>query len=153
MKQLINNIKRIYRWLPVIWSDRDWDSSFLTKIILFKLQQMWEYYSNSDNVWMSEDNRLKIINSLHTTITLIKSIDEDDYCPELFEEFNKDFDNRINNSTKTEVNEEIWWKMPNSSLEIKASFDKARKKAQELKNKDIEELIKVLKDNYTTWWD
>jgi len=29
------NIKNVIRWLPVIWRDKDWDESFIYKILQF----------------------------------------------------------------------------------------------------------------------
>ncbi len=40
IRNTYNNIKRVLRWLPTIWNDRDWDSHYLLRIMRFKLERM-----------------------------------------------------------------------------------------------------------------
>ena len=40
MKSIIQNIWRIIKWIPVLWSNYDWDPSFLYEVIGYKLKQM-----------------------------------------------------------------------------------------------------------------
>lgn len=40
MHNFIENIKRLFIWIPIIWKDRDWDYCHLFKIMNFKLGRM-----------------------------------------------------------------------------------------------------------------
>lgn len=38
-KNFIQGVKNLWKWLPTIWKDRDWDSTYIYKILQFKLEQ------------------------------------------------------------------------------------------------------------------
>jgi len=38
-KDFIRGVKNLWKWLPVVWKDRDWDPSHIYKILQFKLEQ------------------------------------------------------------------------------------------------------------------
>ena len=38
-KDFIRGVKNLWKWLPVVWKDRDWDPSYIYKILQFKLEQ------------------------------------------------------------------------------------------------------------------
>jgi hypothetical protein len=38
-KIFIRGIKNLWKWLPVVWKDKDWDQSHIYKILQFKLEQ------------------------------------------------------------------------------------------------------------------
>ena len=40
MKHLITRIRNIIRWIPFLWEDRDWDYSYIDKILLVKIRHM-----------------------------------------------------------------------------------------------------------------
>ncbi len=37
---MVEGVKNLVRWAPIIWRDRDWDWSFLAKIMEYKLGRM-----------------------------------------------------------------------------------------------------------------
>lgn len=44
----IEGLKNLIYWLPVIWNDRQWDHSYLTKMLHRKLSKMEEYFRTGD---------------------------------------------------------------------------------------------------------
>lgn len=36
-------LQRLWRWLPILWQDRDWDHAYILIIWRFKLQQVREH--------------------------------------------------------------------------------------------------------------
>jgi hypothetical protein len=48
MKRVINKIKNLIRWFPIIWKDQDWDHSFIWEILKFKLRNQAEYIGKHD---------------------------------------------------------------------------------------------------------
>ncbi len=62
----IDNIKRIIRWLPILWNDRDWDSAFLFKIMSFKIKQMHEHFEREKRheCWNRDVRRMKVAQQL-----------------------------------------------------------------------------------------
>ena len=43
-------ICNIFKWRKIVWNDRDWDSSFVLRAMLFKFENMEKLF-NSDHVW------------------------------------------------------------------------------------------------------
>ena len=42
-KDLIQGVKNLWKWFPVIWRDRDWDTNFIYEIIKVKLNNQADY--------------------------------------------------------------------------------------------------------------
>ena len=42
-KDFIEGIKNLWKWFPVIWKDRDWDSFFIYEVIRVKLNNQADY--------------------------------------------------------------------------------------------------------------
>ena len=38
-KDFIRGVKNLWRWLPIVWKDKDWDPTHIYKILQFKLEQ------------------------------------------------------------------------------------------------------------------
>lgn len=66
---LINGIKNIFIYLPIIWKDRDWDYLFLLDLISFKLKRMqkcFKKYSCSVDSKEDIENMQKVIDLIKT---------------------------------------------------------------------------------------
>ena len=48
IKQFFKRIYNLYRWLPIIWKDQDWDTHYIWEILKFKLKNQAEYIGNHD---------------------------------------------------------------------------------------------------------
>lgn len=42
-KDIIQGVKNLWKWFPVIWRDRDWDTNFIYEIIKVKLNNQADY--------------------------------------------------------------------------------------------------------------
>ena len=47
-KDFISGVKNLYKWLPIIWKDRDWDHFYIYQIIEFKLRGQAKYIGTKD---------------------------------------------------------------------------------------------------------
>lgn len=54
VRRFIRRIKNLYRWLPVIWKDEQWDHYYIFEILKFKLTIMSEAIRKSDNHKLSK---------------------------------------------------------------------------------------------------
>jgi hypothetical protein len=48
IKQFFKRIYNLYRWLPIIWNDQDWDDFYIFEILKFKLKNQAEYIGYHD---------------------------------------------------------------------------------------------------------
>jgi len=74
----IKGIKNLYRWFPIIWKDRDWDSYFIFEILIFKLKNTAKY-NDSINF---HTNAKRDSQRMMTCVRLIERIEEDYYSTE-----------------------------------------------------------------------
>ena len=49
-KDIKNGIKNIFRWIPIIYKDRDFDDGYLLRIEYEKLKMMYNYFKGADIV-------------------------------------------------------------------------------------------------------
>lgn len=61
MRDFINRIKNLFRWIPVIWNDYDFDHSYIYEILKFKLKNQAEHLKNGYSDFDHEYERLQTI--------------------------------------------------------------------------------------------
>ena len=70
-RDFFRRVRNVCRWLPTIWNDRDWDHSYITEILIRKLEFTRDFYL-SDKPYSSEAKRTadeiqEAITRLHQT--------------------------------------------------------------------------------------
>ena len=74
-KNFIEGIKNLWKWFPVIWKDRDWDTHFIYEIIKVKLENQSKYIGGKNR-----HNRAKRDAELmRLTTRLIERCQDDHY--------------------------------------------------------------------------
>lgn len=58
---IVNGIINIIRWIPVIWSDRDYDWAFLARTMEYKLRRMSKLFEHGHHVLAHRDSRRMLI--------------------------------------------------------------------------------------------
>ena len=73
--------KNLYKWLPIIWKDRDWDDHYIFEVLKFKLKNTADYFEEKQRFvgWESEVKYIRICESL------IKKIQDDYYRMEYYD--------------------------------------------------------------------
>ena len=47
-KEFARGVKNLWKWFPVIWKDRDYDSYYIYELIRVKLQNQAKYIGDKD---------------------------------------------------------------------------------------------------------
>lgn len=55
-RDFFRRMRNVYRWLPTIWNDRDYDDGYITEILIRKLEFTRDFYL-SDKPYSSEASR------------------------------------------------------------------------------------------------
>ncbi len=42
-REIAQGFKNLWKWLPIIWKDRDWDNHFIFEVLKFKIKNTAEY--------------------------------------------------------------------------------------------------------------
>jgi len=163
-RDFYRRVKNVLRWLPTIWNDRDWDDSYITEILIRKLEFTRDFYL-SDKPYSSEAKRTadeiqEAISRLHQTKDSWDFY-EDPAMEELqqkwgltafsFEPYEHDKEGNVLTyelKTKTEkVNTE------EEEEQYSKEFREASKTAHKQYMKDKIKAYKFIAKNIDKWWD
>lgn len=143
-------IKNLIYWFPVIWYDRNFDHYYLCKILEHKLEDMQKFY-NGPNAWSVDAPELA--KSMKECVDILNRIMEDDYNREGFDQHDKKW-GELQMSAKLgklmiyrdKVSENL---KEQESKEYQLVCDKEVAD----RNKDIDKLFSIMKENLLKWWD
>lgn len=87
-KEFIRGVINLWKWVPVIWKDRDWDDHFIWQILIFKLKKQSKYIGERDfHTRAKRDAEIMM-----TCVRLMEKVKEEyyqaeymDYCKDEFE--------------------------------------------------------------------
>jgi hypothetical protein len=78
IKRFFKRIYNLYRWLPIIWKDQDWDTSYIWEVWKFKLKNQAEYIGKRGHHVNNERDAERIM----TCVKLIDRIQDEFYLDE-----------------------------------------------------------------------
>ena len=177
MKNLISNLKyferdyfripfrdlkigilNLWRWLPIVWNDRDWDKHYIMEVLIFKLKKNRQY--SIDHGHVVNDNEIRTMSE----------------CIELLEKVHNEWDNY--EEPAYNKHEEKWGKTefytvpcedrPGSYLLKDRNDEKYTKEENKQKDKerilaskiaynhrrrDFEVAMEIFVQNFDKWWD
>lgn len=130
LRRFLSNIKRVFKWLPIIWNDRWFDNAYLLRIIAFKLRQDAEKYINEGHCLHSERYGHQMI----VAANLCERIIEDDYY------------------TPWHVNlrKPLWGRL---SEEESKKFCWIVEREAEMRKQDLDYLLTIFRRQLFSWWD
>jgi hypothetical protein len=77
-RELRNGVRSLQYWLPVVWRDRNWDHSFIYRVLQHKLRAQADYIAvRGNHLNAPTDARL-----MRTCVALIDRLDDDFYAME-----------------------------------------------------------------------
>jgi hypothetical protein len=162
IKQFFRRISNLYRWLPIIWKDEDWDHYYIFEVLKFKLKNQAEYI-NKRGIHLSAKRDAEI---MMTCVRLIEKIQDEYYASEYFEYYKSYLEfKKLENSELFEISETV------TSEALEGYFKKypliyKKVYAEDLPKNTIafrmgrinEErahklLFKIIQENIQSWWD
>lgn len=139
-RSLIEGIRNVLYWLPVIYHDRNYDEGYLYKMLHHKLTDMERFFTSEDAYTAEASNTADQIAEakdivgrlLDNTYFLdkVEHIDTDEFMS---------IDDGIFNVNTEHPNYEVW---------CKASEDGDREREE-----DKQKLFKLMSENIDGWWD
>ena len=166
LNNIIQGIKNLLYWFPIIWKDRNFDEHFIYEILKHKLK----YQSKSiltNNIHTSAERNSKIMN---TCISLIDKVQSEFYLYEHLDYFELTSCTEENPSgiyplLKMDIKDDRFtlyfnkykriFKKQNTATPIapKQRLYAANKIAEYNHNKAKNLLFKTIKENIDHWWD
>jgi len=74
-KSFITGVKNLWKWLPVIWRDRDWDHFYIFQVLKFKIEKQAKYIGSRD-IHMNAKRDAEI---MMTVVRLIDKVQDETY--------------------------------------------------------------------------
>lgn len=167
-RDIIQGFKNLWKWLPIIYKDRDWDNYYIFEVLKFKLKNTANYLEKH-NRYVGVDNDAKYIRICER---LISKLQDEYYQSEYFEYYDFDVewldveDNKqVKRFKSVETKNELikyFTKYPNTYKKVRFDFKCEGFKGSEgialtmgierhLKARKL--LFKIIEDKIEGWWD
>ena len=153
---LYESIRKVIKWFPVIWRDRDWDHYYFF-ILLHKKLEMMEKEFQKPNCWIVHPE--KISSRIKIAKLLCKRIIDDKYCDIAFINHDKKWGKTLISYGPEDKNGccEVFIKKENvitkedEEIETK-EFKKCIEHQKYLEKQDIDYLFQFLSKHIQSWW-
>ena len=80
-------IKNLWKWIPIIWKDRNWDQYYIWEVLKFKIKEQAKYIGVHDY----HESAKRESEIMMTCARLIDKIQNDYYAEECFEYYENEF--------------------------------------------------------------
>ena len=153
-------VYNIFRWMPTIYKDKDWDDFYITRLLQVKIEHQREYLvkhnrhesTSEDNFWMT------------VVLNLIEREHEEYYTMEKYEYVER-HDEILADGYKSEHVQDYINKYPGTYCQVIKSIDLSDKHLtidkhyiamqmgiqRQIKCRHL--LFRILKDKSQQWWD
>lgn len=157
IRDICAGIYYVFKWLPVIWKDRQWDYVFILIILRHKLKMMRDFF-NEDAIYVGADKDAK---DMDLCIKLMNRLIEDDYLMNLFKYHDEKWGELRTHSIQVPDKPDMYkleFEVPN----VKTESDKRKEEVQrnflykqeyKQKQQDLELLTKMINKHLFYWWD
>lgn len=133
VKRLIN----VFRWLPVIWNDYEWDYDFFLVLIEKKLEHMLAFWESDAPV---SGNKNINISQIRETLEALNRYLHDDYCH--------------NELLEYEHRHPVPWTLQELKRRgVDDEFINLLTAIEKQKQEDFDFVFSSLRKNLQTWWD
>jgi len=159
-RDFYRRIKNVLRWLPIIWKDRDYDDSYITEILIKKLEFTRDFYL-SGKAYSAEADKVadeikEAIDRLHMTRDSWEFYEQQAH--EILEEkwgkseFNWTPTDDGTDSMYLDIEHENV-KTPEDEEQYSKEFKAALKTARKEYMNDKKDAYKFIAKNIDKWWD
>ncbi len=147
---LRSGFRNIFRWLPVIWCDRQWDHYYFLILIQKKIQLMEKFFRH--NAHFVGD--IEVADNLKEQLVILKRIVDDDYENRVMEEHDKKWGRPKMSFKESGVLLVVRSKVTDENKEQeKEEFFARMKMGDETKKVDIHTFFDYMRDHIEDWWD
>jgi hypothetical protein len=163
-RDFYRRVKNVLRWLPTIWKDRDWDNSYITEILIKKLELTRDFYLSDKAHSVEAGNIAREIQDAIERLHMTRDSWEFHEAPAM-EELEQKWGLTAFSFEPYECNENgevLTYEMKSKTekvnteeeeeqyrIEFRKTLDEARKQYR----KDKKDAYKFIAKNIDKWWD
>jgi hypothetical protein len=159
-RDFYRRVRNVFRWIPIIWKDRDYDDSYITEILIKKLEFTRDFYL-SDKAYSAEAEKVaeeiqEAIDRLHMTRDSWEFYEQPahDIIEEKWGKTTFEFiplEDRPGLNEMVSKTEKVV--TPEDKEQYSEDFRKAMKTARKEYMKDKKEAYKFIAKHIDGWWD
>lgn len=166
IKRKVWQIKNVFRWLPIIWKQHDFDYHYSIEVFKFQLQKQAEFLESNNSFTTCAKDRAKRI---RTVIKLMDKVYNDEYGMEYIDILKKKYGDDVLEMIFTELKEETFNPFSNKKEklygmkfkyetwdnceEIDKDKDDLFIASHEKQKKAHRILWKLIEKDIQSWWD
>ena len=144
-------IKNVFRWLPIIWNQYDFDYRYVLDVFKFQLLKSAKFFESPNSVCLNSNYRAMRI---RTVIKLLDKVYNEEYACEYQDQIREKYGNYSYQMINNEYN--IVWErgyteeiLAEIEIEKKYLFNKSKEKQE----KAHKLLWKMIEKDIRDWWD
>jgi hypothetical protein len=153
----VEGIKNLIYWFPIIWNDRQWDHTYLTKMMLRKLSKMEEYFRNGHFY----ENQEKDAANMKICVDCFKRLIDDEYDDIAFKEHNEKWgrlDMKFWDPKQGENFGEVTFSRPNAITEEQKEQESKEyiehmEAAEKMQEDDLDLVFGTMRKELLRWWE
>jgi len=163
-RDFYRRVKNVLRWLPTIWKDRDWDNSYITEILIKKLELTRDFYLSGKAYSVEAE---KVANEIQEAIDRLHMTHDswEFYEAPAMEELEQKWGLTAFNFEPYEYDENgevLTYEMKSKTEKVnteeeeeqyRIEFGKALDTARKQYKKDKKDAYKFIAKNIDKWWD
>lgn len=155
--RFLSRLKKTLYWLPVIWSDCDWDQHFFFKVMAHKLASMERFFAEHGHLHGSDGNARRIKEAR----ILSERLRDEGYGENAFRQYYNRWGNPIISTEPIPGSGYLWVNVevaPNAKtkkeermadIDYRLSSDRERY----LRQQDVARLAEIIRRYSHYWWD
>jgi hypothetical protein len=163
-RDFYRRVKNVLRWLPTIWKDRDWDNSYITEILIKKLELTRDFYLSDKAHSVEAGNIAREIQDAIERLHMTRDSWEFHEAPAM-EELEQKWGLTAFSFEPYECNENgevLTYEMKSKTEKVnteeeeeqyRIEFGKALDEARKQYRKDKKDAYKFIAKNIDKWWD
>ena len=133
---MFKKIKKVIRWLPVIWRSQDWSYHFLFDVMRLKVKEMEEFFESDKSIIADAD---KVAKELKTTRILLDRLCKQEHITNALHWYDKKYSEDYN--------------FESDNSDQHKMFMKWAKHSDYMEDQDIEYLFNLMKKKIRWWWN
>ena len=156
IRHFFGRIVHLWKWIPVIWGDYDWDPAFFWRILAAKLSFMDDYFRYKGYLENSEE----VAGQISEAYGLALDLFEDKYESAGFDEIERRWGESVFEWLPTDNPErqELRISHPNvktasDELMLRADERRVLEEAEMARTRDRDALFDLLSDYSGDWWE
>ena len=138
--------RNIVKWVPLIYKDRDWDHTFLMKVIKFKLMNMEKLFREYGHGVNSEHDAME----MRKCVLLLDRLIKDNYLKKEWDKLDKKW-GKLEFTSHSLIRSKVITEKDNK--EVRKDSNRLYEKEESLKNQDMDLLFKIMRTKILGWWD